>query len=253
VADRGDGARAPYGQTFRSVRQRPDSEDGSALPEIAPHSYGQSFSSVRDGPDSRQRSGPPANTPLLPRGVRKPRRSSPRLQSFDYTGPFAYSITINTDDGRSYFSDPRFVRFCIKTLHEKAATNGFEVLAYCFMPNHIHLLVVGLTETSCLKPFMQQFKQITGYAFRQERGVSLWHRSYHERVLRREESMESVAAYIWANPVQAGLVKNPEDYPYSGPTERLAGQAKRPGDEAALGGQSLSSVRTDARPRLKQA
>jgi len=121
----------------------------------------------------------------------------------------------------------------------------FEVLAYCFMPNHVHLLVVGLTATSHLKPFMQQFKQITGFAFKQEQGVSLWHRSYHDRVLRQEESIHAVAAYIWANPVRGGLVQNAVDYPYWGPTGRLLGEAGRLGDDEALGGQSLSSVRTD--------
>jgi putative transposase len=144
------------------------------------------------------------------------------------------------------------VRFSIKTLHEKAAGHGFEVLAYCFMPNHVHLLVVGLIETSRLQPFVQQFKQITGFAFKQEHGAPLWHRSYHDRVLRRDEDLPAVAAYIWGNPVRAGLVESVEEYPYSGPTERLTGETGRLGDEAVLGGQSLSSVRTDARPRLKQ-
>ena len=44
---------------------------------------------------------------------------------------------------------------------------------------------------------------------------------------------------------RAGLAENAEDYPFSGPAERLLGEAGRLSDEAALGGQSLSSVRTD--------
>jgi len=135
-------------------------------------------------------------------------------------------------------------RFCIEALHEKAAMNAFEVLAYCFMPNHVHLLALGLAETSRLKPFMQQFNQITGFAFKQGRGTPLWHRSYHDRVLRREENIESVAGYIWGNPVRARLVESAENYSYSGPTDRLTGEAGRLCDEAALGGQTLRSLRT---------
>ena len=241
------GGRVPAsrtGQAFRSVRRRPDSEDGSALPENAARPYGQTLRSVRDGPDSARHFSPPSNTPLLSRGLKQPRRSSPRLQTFDYTGPYVYSITINADGGRPYFREPSFVRFCVKTLQEKAAAHGFEVLAYCFMPNHVHLLVVGLTETSYLKPFMQQFKQIVGFAFKQEHGTSLWHRSYYDRVLRKDEDLQTVATYIWGNPVRAGLVESAEEYPYSGPVERLLGEAGRLGDETTLGGQSLSSVRT---------
>jgi putative transposase len=160
-----------------------ESGEGSRQP------YGQTFRPVRGGRDSEQRSSPPANTPLLPRGLKQPRRSSPRLQGFDYIGPYAYSITINTDDARPYFRDDRFVRLCIKALHDKATVNAFEVLAYCFMPNHVHLLAEGLAEYSRLQPFMQQFKQVAGFAFKQERGVSLWHRSYHDRVLRKDEDL----------------------------------------------------------------
>jgi len=195
----------------------------------------------------------PNDTALLPKGVRQPRRSSPRLQALDYMGLHAYSITINTDGGRRCFDEDRFVRFCIKALDEKAAINAFEVLAYCFMPNHVHLLALGLTETSRLKPFMQQFKQIAGFAFKPERGIPLWHRSYHDRVLRSEENVESVAAYIWGNPVRAGLVQSVEEYPYSGPAERLLGEAGRLGRDEALGGQTLRSVRTDAHPPPVQA
>jgi len=213
-----------------------------------PNSYGQTFRSVRDGPDSVRRFSSPVNTPLLPKGLKQPRRSSPRLQSFDYTGPYAYSITINADEARSHFSDPRFIRFCIKALDDKASMHAFNVPAYCFMPNHVHLLVAGLTESSPVKRYMQQFKQVTGFAFTQGHAISLWHRSYHDRVLRREESFESVATYMWANPVRAGLVENAGDYPNLGPAERLSGAAGSLGDEATLGGQSLSSVRTGAEP-----
>jgi putative transposase len=173
------------------------------------------------------------------------------LKAFDYTGPFAYSLTINTNDSRSYFIDDRFIRFCIVTLHERASLAGFEVLAYCFMPNHLHLLVKGLSGASRLRPFVQQFKQLTGFAFKTEHGNSLWHRSFYDHAIRRDDDLHSIAAYIWANPVQAGLVERVEDYPYSGPAERLSGPPERLGvvrgavRGRGVGGQSLSSVRTN--------
>lgn len=121
------------------------------------------------------------------------------------------------------------------------------------MPNHVHLLIQGLTESSRLKPFMKQFKQITGFAFKQENRVSLWHRSYHDHVARKAEDLRSVTAYIWANPVRAGLVESAEDYPYSGPPERLLGEAGTLADNAAIGGQTLRSVRTDTDSAAQQA
>jgi putative transposase len=188
------------------------------------------------------------------------------MKGFDYTGPYAYSLTINTDSGRRCFNDKRFVEFCIKTLSEMALATGFDVLAYCFMPNHLHLLVQGKSESSNLHRFVQRFKQVTGFAYKTEEGRSLWHRSFYDHVARRDEDLHAAAAYIWANPVKAALVDRAEDYPYSGPAERLTGRALREhipelpkdasrvgseprGEEAALGGQSLSSVRTGPIPR----
>ena len=40
--------------------------------------------------------------------------------------------------------------------------------------------------------------------------------SFNDRILRDNEATLSVARYIFENPVRAGLVKNPEDYPFLG-------------------------------------
>jgi hypothetical protein len=44
----------------------------------------------------------------------------------------------------------------------------------------------------------------------------LWQRSFYDRALRNEESLESVARYIFFNPVEAGLVEQWADYRWSG-------------------------------------
>ncbi len=43
----------------------------------------------------------------------------------------------------------------------------------------------------------------------------LWQGGYYERVLRKDEETQSVIDYILDNPVRAGLVKRPLDYPFS--------------------------------------
>jgi hypothetical protein len=44
----------------------------------------------------------------------------------------------------------------------------------------------------------------------------LWQRSYFEHVMRDDEDTFQVARYILDNPVRAGIVRNPEDYPFLG-------------------------------------
>ena len=68
-----------------------------------------------------------------------------------------------------------------------------------------------------LGDLMRFFKQLSGHAYKRSTGQPLWQISYYDRVLRREEDMEDVARYIWANPVRAGLVSDAGSYPFAGP------------------------------------
>ena len=90
------------------------------------------------------------------------------------------------------------------------------VIAYCFMPDHLHLLVEGLSEGADFRNFMRLFKQGSSYQWKQRYRRELWQRSYFDHVLRDDEDTIAVARYILGNPVRAGLVSSPEDYPFLG-------------------------------------
>ncbi len=107
------------------------------------------------------------------------------------------------------------VENCIETLRAYSEKHGLAVLAYCFMPDHLHLLVEGDSESD-LPQFIKDFKQRTGYAYRRSNSGLLWQKSYYDHILRAEEDMRQVARYIIANPVRAALVTAASDYPYSG-------------------------------------
>jgi hypothetical protein len=74
-----------------------------------------------------------------------------------------------------------------------------------------------------LRGFAHHFKTLTGFRYKKAIGRSLWQISYHDRVLRRDEEIHDVAAYIWHNPVRAGLVSDAAAYAFSGPRP-LAGR-----------------------------
>jgi len=107
------------------------------------------------------------------------------------------------------------VETCLRRLREASEHHGFQVMAYCFMPTHLHLLIVG-SEDSQLLPFVKHFKQTTSFDCGGD-ATQLWQRSFYDRVLRVEEDLEDVARYIWGNPVRAGIVDDWERFPFSGP------------------------------------
>jgi len=92
----------------------------------------------------------------------------------------------------------------------------FAIVVYCFMPDHLHLLVEGTGAASDLRRFIKLAKQHSGFLYRRNHNQPLWQEGYDDRVLRNDEHTIDVARYILANPVRAGLVASPAEYPFSG-------------------------------------
>jgi REP-associated tyrosine transposase len=92
----------------------------------------------------------------------------------------------------------------------------FLVIAYCFMPDHLHMLVEGNHPAADFREFVRIFKQRSSFAWKQNAGTALWQRSYFEHVLRDDEDTIAVARYILENPLRGNLVQRGEDYPYLG-------------------------------------
>jgi putative transposase len=125
-------------------------------------------------------------------------------------------LTLATEDRARHFTARNIVTWCLEELERRAEASEFEVLAYVFMPDHLHLLVAGTSDTSRLPDFVKSFKQRTGYWFRQRWHQSLCQKSYYDHVLRRDEDLAVVAEYLAANPLNAGLVKDWQKYPFWG-------------------------------------
>ena len=84
------------------------------------------------------------------------------------------------------------------------------------MPDHMHALLNGLADDADFRRFVSMYKQRTGFEFRKRTASGLWQEGYFEHVLRADEDILGVAAYIVANPVRAGLCQSPVEYPYLG-------------------------------------
>ena len=103
-------------------------------------------------------------------------------------------------------------------IQRTAEEESFAVLAYRFMPDHVHLLVKGEKESSDLRRFVKASKERSGRTYRKRLGVRLWQEGYFERVLRNPADARECAEYIVNNPVRAGLVANLTEYKYTGAT-----------------------------------
>jgi REP element-mobilizing transposase RayT len=99
------------------------------------------------------------------------------------------------------------------------ANERYELVAFCIMPNHVHLLIrsfVNITAEHQGKtakyPLADTLRLIKGSTAREcnltlGRSGKFWHHESYDHYVRDEEEFERIIKYILNNPVKAGLVK----------------------------------------------
>ena len=130
-----------------------------------------------------------------------------------------YFLTFCTAERRRVFVSHDVSDVVLRQILRTASEFDIVVDVHCLMPDHVHLLVEGRSESANVSKFVHQAKQRTGYLFAQRHGMRLWQPSFYDHVLRDDDAVLSVARYIIENPVRAGLVRSARDYPFLGARE----------------------------------
>jgi REP element-mobilizing transposase RayT len=105
-----------------------------------------------------------------------------RLRGFSYVGQHRYFLTICVRQRAPVFKIDSVSRFVIAQFLLCATAHGFELLAYCAMPDHFHALAIGLTDTSNLLPLIHAFKRDTSFWWkRQGPNGLLWQEGFHDQ------------------------------------------------------------------------
>jgi len=111
------------------------------------------------------------------------------------------------EDNRAYF---------IKQLRLYARSDLLDIVAYCLMPNHYHLLVYLKTESlsaKVMQPFGVSYTKAINK--QQDRVGPLFQGRFQAVLVDKEGYLLDLSRYIHLNPVRAGLVKHPADWAYS--------------------------------------
>jgi putative transposase len=154
-----------------------------------------------------------------------------RLRTEDYHGCCWHFLTICTHNRQRYFTERTTAAWLVRLLREECALDFFIARAFCLMPDHLHLLVQGVSLSANLLRFVQSFKEKTSYRFWLRNRELLWQVSFYDHILRDDDAPGDVAWYIWMNPVRAGLVKKREEYEFSGPFVQDWDEGARPRKE----------------------
>ena len=127
-----------------------------------------------------------------------------------------FFATTKTSGGRTLLQSERNALLFIDVLRSYVAARKFRLHDFVVMPNHVHLLLtVGGDMT--IEKALQFIKGGFSYRLKKEYGYSgeVWQRGFSEVRVENRESFLRHQEYIAENPVKAGLVDSPEEFPYT--------------------------------------
>jgi REP element-mobilizing transposase RayT len=122
---------------------------------------------------------------------------------------------LDAGHGLCYLEDSRIAKIVEQALFHFDGKR-YKLLAWVIMPNHVHALIETVLGYP-LGKIVQSWKSFTANEINKllKRKGQFWQEDYFDRFIRNQQHFDNAVFYIHNNPVKAGLVKCPEDFPYS--------------------------------------
>jgi len=145
------------------------------------------------------------------------KRKLPRLGRSAYQGHAVVFWTNTLEQHARGRLTPSFHNLFRELMLHAAAREQLFCPVYCLMPDHFHLIWMGLRGGSDQMDAMRFLRINLEPALGNGRR---WRHQAHDHVLREEEHQPDafvrICCYMLANPVRAGLAEREADWPYSG-------------------------------------
>jgi len=152
---------------------------------------------------------------------------------------FAYFTTTTLSGFVELFNQDEYTQILIRNLDFYRRKFEFKLLAYVIMPQHLHLIILPGSKGD-ISEIMRDFKKHTAkeiiqlleegkrldilgvfhgkaqrYHSKDNRKYQVWEDRFDDVALYSDEVFRTKLDYIHNNPVEAGLVDSPTNYPYS--------------------------------------
>jgi len=162
-------------------------------------------------------------TPALQR-----RRHLRRLPGiFDSSRSPLYYLTQCVHNRIPILAQPAVSEILVGAWRDALPVHGWQVGRYVVMPNHVHFFATPAGEgAKTLSQFMESWKRWTRKGIREAGMTSFsWQAEFFDHPMRHVESYAEKWGYVSTNPVRAGLVGRPEEWPYQGEIHALVWDA----------------------------
>jgi len=112
----------------------------------------------------------------------------------------------------------------LRLLREHSRQADLRILAYCLMPNHIHLVAIPEQEGSLAVALRRAHGRYAQYFnARKLRTGHLWQNRFYSCAMS-ESHLWTAVRYVELNPIRAGLAEAPEEYEWSSADSHLRGE-----------------------------
>ncbi|MHB8070240.1 MAG: REP-associated tyrosine transposase [Desulfobaccales bacterium] len=139
-----------------------------------------------------------------------------RLPKEYYQGTSSVAITMCIKDRVSIFVNPKIVEVFVGILNKNMERYSCGIPVYCFMPDHLHMIITGNNNEVDLLKVISAYKQKTGFWFSINNMGAKWQKDFYDHVIKKEESLIRNIKYILDNPVRKGIVTDWQEYPFKG-------------------------------------
>lgn len=98
-----------------------------------------------------------------------------------------------------------------------------EIVAYCIMPTHIHLLLKQIKNDGITKFMLRVMSSYSNFFnHKHHRNGPLWTGRFKDVLVATDEQLLHLTRYIHLNPTSAGIVSSPNDWKYSSLNEYIS-------------------------------
>ena len=118
--------------------------------------------------------------------------------------------------GKCYLKNEKVAEIVVSTI-QFLNKKDYNLIAYCIMPNHVHLLFTLRERSRSVDKIMQSIKRYSAREINRlvKRSGSLWQAESYDHVVRDEDELLRIIQYVMNNPVKAGLVEDWKDWKHT--------------------------------------
>ena len=118
--------------------------------------------------------------------------------------------------GKCYLKNEKVAEIVVSTI-QFLNKKDYNLIAYCIMPNHVHLLFTLRERSRSVDKIMQSIKRYSAREINRlvKRSGSLWQAESYDHVVRDEDEQFRIIEYVMNNPVKAGLVEDWKDWKHT--------------------------------------